>query len=529
MPRVEIFPGGRVIEASQGAKLRDVLFSEGIEFPCGGLGRCRRCKIRVLHGDWRISPADSEELSSDELREGWRLSCQGSLIEDLAVEIAQWDTPILADETMFEFTPRDGLGIAIDLGTTTIAAQLLDLQNANVVAVETALNAQGAYGGDVMSRLDFALNGGASELTSLIRRQIEDVTGALVTKSGGAASDIRSVVLVGNTAMHHLFCGLPVDQLARDPFEPRTLAAQGFTGAQLGWRNPDLHVTFLPPVGGFVGSDITAGIIATGLHKRSGVVALMDLGTNGEVVVARNGEIVCASTAAGPAFEGARISSGMRAATGAIHAVRRSGDTVECEVLGDIKPRGICGSGLVDAIATGLDAQIIEPSGRFASGQRGWVLMDPIALQQKDVRELQLAKAAIAGGLVILLKELDASLATLDRVYLAGAFGNYAKRESARRIGLIPVAPQQIIHAGNTALLGAKLALFPEHRSEFNWIQHRVRHVPLNERADFQEIFLEQVGFPNDRPTFSSSDPGFNPTRPSSLATDPRLQAVPEL
>lgn len=406
---------------------------------------------------------------------------------------------------MFEFTPSEGLGIAIDLGTTTIAAQLLDLENANVLAVETALNAQGAHGGDVMTRLDFALNGGASELTGLIRRQTLDVINALLTKSGSAASDIRSVVLVGNTAMHHLFCGLPVDQLARDPFEPCTLTPQGFTGAQLGWDNCDLCVSFLPPVGGFVGSDITAGIIATRIHKRAGVSALMDLGTNGEVVVTRDGEIVCASTAAGPAFEGARISAGMRASTGAIHAVRRNGDAFECEVLGGAKPRGICGSGLVDAIATGLDAQIIATSGRFASRDSKWLLMEPIALQQRDVRELQLAKAAISGGLIILLKEVGASINKLDSVYLAGAFGNYAKRESSCRIGLVPTAPEQVIQAGNTALLGAKLALFSEYRCEFDSLQHQVRHVPLNERADFQEIFIEQIAFPNYPPRVCAS------------------------
>jgi uncharacterized 2Fe-2S/4Fe-4S cluster protein (DUF4445 family) len=496
MPRLELLPGGKILKAPKGERLRDILFNEGVEFPCGGLGRCRRCKVRVLHGHWPISLTDLRLLSADELREGWRLSCQGFIQENLTLEIAQWDSPILADETTFEFTPAEGLGIAIDLGTTTIAAQLLDLETASILAVTTALNAQGAHGADVMTRLDFALTGGAAKLTHLIRAQINDIVNALLAKSNRAAGEIRSVVLVGNTAMHHLFCGLPLDQLARDPFEPYSLAPEAFIGSQLGWNLSDLHISFLPPIGGFVGSDILAGVVATRLHKNPACVALMDLGTNGEVVVAHAGKILCASTAAGPAFEGARITSGMRAATGAIDSVQPNANGFHCHILGGGKPRGICGSGLVDAIATGLDAEIITPTGRFASGAPTWPLLDTIALHQKDIRELQLAKGAIAAGLIILLQETGATLADLDQIYLAGAFGNYINRESATRIGLVPIAPNKVIQAGNTALLGAKLALFPEYRAEFDSLQRQIQHVPLNERADFQENFLEQIQFP---------------------------------
>lgn len=495
MPRIELLPGGKILEAADGTSLRDVLFGEGVEFPCGGHGRCRRCKVRVLRGHWPVSPTDWRLLTVDEINDGWRLSCQGSIQSNLTLEIAQWESAILADDTKFDFTPAEGLGIAIDLGTTTIAAQLLDLQTAQIVAVTTALNAQGAHGADVMTRLDFGLNRGATKLTQIIRDQIHTVVKTLLSKSNRLISEVRSIVLVGNTAMHHLFCGLPIDQLARDPFEPFSLGPQEFTASKLNWDASNVPITFLPPIGGFVGSDILAGIVATRLHKNPNAVALVDLGTNGEVVVAHDGQIVCASTAAGPAFEGARISSGMRAATGAIHAVRRHGESVHCDVLGGGRPRGICGSGLVDAVSTGLDVKLIHASGRFRNGESCWPLLDPIALQQKDVRELQLAKAAIAAGLEILLREADAPMA-LDQIYLAGAFGNYVNCESASRIGLIPVPPDKVVQAGNTALLGAKLALFPEYHQEFQSLQRRVRHVPLNERSDFQEIFLTQIRFP---------------------------------
>jgi uncharacterized 2Fe-2S/4Fe-4S cluster protein (DUF4445 family) len=379
-----------------------------------------------------------------------------------------------------------------------------------------------------MTRLDFALNGGASMLTTLIRCQISDVVNRLLASSGANAADVRSVILVGNTAMHHLFCGLPVDQLAREPFEPHTVAQQQFTSGQLGWDWPNLQVTFLPPVGGFVGSDITAGIVATGLHKHPGTAALMDLGTNGEVVVARSGKLLCASTAAGPAFEGARISSGMRAAAGAIHAVRHKDGAIECAVLGGISARGICGSGVVDAISAGLDAEIISASGRFTGGQTSWRLAEGVALQQRDVRELQLAKAAIAAGLAILLNELGASMAELDEIYLAGAFGNYVNRESACRIGLVSAVPEKIVQAGNTALLGAKLALFSEHRCEFDLLPNQLRHVPLNERADFQDLFLEQIGFPEARPNFSGDRPRKSNCLPL-IAIGPAIESVASL
>lgn len=495
MLRIELLPGGKIIDAPASAPLRDILFRKGVEFPCGGLGRCRRCKVRLLKGRWAPSPSDYCLLSADELHNGWRLSCQGVAQDDLTLEVAQWDSPILADETPFEFTPGEGLGVAIDLGTTTIAAQLLDLENANILGVTTSLNSQGAHGADVMTRLDFALSGGGEQLTRLIRSQINDIIKGLVAKSDRPISDVRSIILVGNTAMHHLFCGLPLEQLARDPFEQYSRCPGAFMSGQLGWDHSDLHVSFLPPIGGFVGSDILAGVVATRLHEHHKCVALMDLGTNGELVVANAGKILCASTAAGPAFEGARIITGMRAATGAIHAVHRSGDAIRCEVLGGGKPRGICGSGLVDAIATGLDCQIIKPNGRFANGAPTWHLLDPIALHQKDIRELQLAKGAIAAGLMILLHETRATLENLDQIFLAGAFGNYINRQSAARIGLIPVV-ENVIQPGNTALLGAKLALFPEYRAEFDLLQSRINHVPLNERSDFQELFLQHIQFP---------------------------------
>ena len=252
-------------------------------------------------------------------------------------------------------------------------------------------------------------------------------------------------------------------------------------------------VDFLPCLGGFVGSDILAGIFATGLHESRELMALMDLGTNGEVVVGHRGQMLCTSTAAGPAFEGARIAQGMRAATGAISEVRVEDNFLSCRVIGGGEPRGLCGSGLVDAVAAGLELEWIHPSGRMAN-RREMPLAGSVKLLAADVRELQLAKGAIAAGLKILAGDLGATLADLTQVHLAGAFGNYISRASAQKIGLLRMPLDRVVPAGNTALLGAKLALF-DALEKWDAVARRVAHVSLNEAESFQEIYLEEMRF----------------------------------
>jgi uncharacterized 2Fe-2S/4Fe-4S cluster protein (DUF4445 family) len=226
------------------------------------------------------------------------------------------------------------------------------------------------------------------------------------------------------------------------------------------------------------------------------LVALIDLGTNGELVVGNKNGLLCASTAAGPAFEGARISMGMRAATGAISEVRNNEGVLQCHVIGGGEPRGICGSGLVDAIAVGLDLGLVNVRGRVANGT-AIQLAAPVTLNQWDVRELQLAKGAIAAGLRILLQQVGARHEQLERVYLAGAFGNYINQASAHRIGLLQISPEKVVPSGNTALLGAKIALFglDEHGGAFPELVGMTRHVSLHEDPSFQEIYVDEMTF----------------------------------
>jgi uncharacterized 2Fe-2S/4Fe-4S cluster protein (DUF4445 family) len=497
---IELLPLGVRIEVPPGTALHEVLSAHGVEFPCGAQGQCNGCRIRVLNGNLPPTDDDLARFSPDEIHQGWRLACRAHAGADLQIELAQWEVPILADDSRFPFTPQPGLGIAVDLGTTTIVAQLLDLSSGRVLGVRTALNRQAQYGSDVMSRIQFASQPGEQgSLTRLIRRQLGDLIAELLGSIHSLSCMPEQVVIVGNTLMHHLFGGLDVEPLGHSPFAPVTLDLQTFTAESLSWKLPgDATVRFLPALGGFVGSDLLAGILATQLHESEQLIALIDLGTNGEIILGNRHGILCASTAAGPAFEGAGISHGMRAAAGAISAVQILDHHLHCHVLGQVEPRGICGSGLVDAVSAGLTLGHISPSGRLLQG-RALPLLPPIDLTQSDIRQLQLAKAAIAAGLKLLLRQWGAQPEDLAGIFLAGAFGNYINRTSAHSIGLLPLPPDRVHPAGNTALLGAKIALFNLSQSDagYSWLRNRVHHVSLNENSRFEETFINELAFPS--------------------------------
>lgn len=504
---ITLQPLGGTLAVERGTPLQDVLFTQGVEFPCGGRGRCTGCRVRVLAGELPVTADDARLLSARELGEGWRLACQATAENNLSLDLAQWEATILADNSTFDFTPRDGLGVAIDLGTTTLVGQLLDLRTGHVLAVRTALNAQARHGADIMSRIDHAVHrGGQRVLEQLTREQIGALVGELLATASATPEELREVVLVGNSAMHHLFCGLDITPLSAHPFEPATDQVQLFTAKELRWQgsavSPDTTVRFLPGLGSFVGSDLLAGILATRMHEDSALTVLVDLGTNGEIVVGHRERMLCASTAAGPAFEGARISCGMRAATGAISEVNLVERRLHCRVIGNVPPRGICGSGLVDAVACALDLGLVRPDGKLAD-ERGLPLAPSVSLLQADIRELQLAKGAIAAGIRVLLQQWGATPADVQRVWLAGAFGNYINRASARRIGLIDFPPGKVFPAGNTALLGAKLALFnlPSEAGAYEAIRSRIQHVPLNEDPRFMDIYVDEMGFPARAPS----------------------------
>jgi uncharacterized 2Fe-2S/4Fe-4S cluster protein (DUF4445 family) len=473
------------IDVPAATPLRGALFELGVEFPCGGAQLCGACRIRVLDGDVPITSEMRAALTDDELAAGWRLGCFARSAGPVTMEVEQWTAPVLAGAERLPTEAAPGRAIAIDLGTTTLAAQLVDRASGDVLATVTALNPQARHGADLMSRVAYDADH-PGELTALIRAAL----GAMVAQLAGDG-EIAEVLLCGNTAMHHLFCGIPATSLASAPFRTPHLAAQTFSGAKLGWGlEPLAGVTMLPNIGGFVGSDILAGLVACGVAKSEKIVAFVDLGTNGEVAIGSRAGIVCASTAAGPAFEAGRIGQGMRAGAGAIESVDYHGGALVCQVIGAGPARGLCGSGLVDAAAALLDARLLQASGRMAHGMKQIELAPGVVLAQADIRELQLAKGAIAAGALLLRRELLAP--PPERMYLAGAFGNYVRDASARRIGLLP-ARGEIVAAGNTALRGTRLlVLHPRSRAALiETTLSRTAHIELGGGTAFQDAFAD--------------------------------------
>lgn len=481
------------LKPETGRSLSDQLFELGVEYPCGGSSACGGCRVRLIHGDIPVTEGMREALSEAELRDGWRLACLADCAGPVTLDIEQWSAKILIDESRVPVEPAEGFGAAIDLGTTTIVVELVDLKTGDVLGVLAGVNPQGRHGSNVMSRIEYEMRE-PGLLTGLIRRTL----GAMIEQVAGGRT-LREVLICGNTVMHHLFCGLDVEPMSHVPFASPSLGEQVLAGREAGWEGVEA-VTYLPCIGGFVGSDLLAGMIACGMPESEEVVALLDLGTNGEIAIGNRDGILCASTAAGPAFEGGRIRMGMRAGDGAIDKVERVNGELACHVIGGGQPVGLCGSGLVDAVAMWLADGAIQPSGRIASGEKSLSLLGPVSLSQSDVRELQLAKGATAAGLDLLRRRMHLEPGGIATIQLAGAFGNYVRIGSARRIGLLPDWAAPVRSIGNSALRGTRsLLLSPTRRGQlFADLLARTRHIDLAADSSFQESFVENMSFPAD-------------------------------
>ena len=445
-------------------------------------------------------------------------------------------TTVVAGRRLIGVEPGDTTeacyGAAVDVGTTTVVVYLCHLDTGEVVGVASDLNPQAQYGEDVISRLQLAVSGpeGLARLHEIITGAIDQLIGRAADLAGVARESIYEIAVVGNTCMSHLLLGLEPVGLVRLPFVPAFKRAQVVRASDLTIRiHPEAQVYVLPNIGGYVGADTVGVVLASELDEAGGLQVAVDIGTNGEIVVAQDGELWACSTAAGPAFEGAKISRGMRAAIGAIDRVAIDGD-VDYHVLGDVQPTGICGSGLVDAVAELARLGVVDESGRLRSqedvngvpekvrrrivqNQSGleFILASgeesgggrPIAITARDVREMQLAKGAIYAGIDLLLRSLGRNPGEIDRLLLAGAFGNYIKRESATAIGLVPsLPPERIVSIGNAAGLGARLALCSVSlRRRAEEIARRAHHVELSEEEGFYDRFAEAMALrPMPRP-----------------------------
>jgi uncharacterized 2Fe-2S/4Fe-4S cluster protein (DUF4445 family) len=489
---IHLQPLGKTIRVNDQTPLIDVLHEFGIEFPWGGKGTCGKCKVKLLEGEIEMNEIHQQKIHKLGLSSEWRLACYSNCTSDITLEIEQFNHLILADESEFEFVPQKGFGVAVDLGTTTLVAQLIDLTTAKVLAVETMLNPQAKFGADLISRVQAYLDGNGAEMTRLIRQSIGSMIELLLQKE---TVELQQICMVGNTVMQLIFSSCDLTPLAQYPFHTNDLNSKLFTAQELGWNfQVTENVMFYPSIGSFVGSDILAGIVATGLYKKENYTALIDLGTNGEIVVGNKNQIVCASTAAGPAFEGTNISMGMRAVTGAISTVILENNVITVNVIGNAQPKGICGSALVDAVAIFRKLNLIGVFGEINSGAASLSITSNVRLTQKDINEFQLAKAAIAAGLEILCKILSIQLNDIHKVYIAGGFGNYINIQHLIQTGMIEMPENKIHKMGNTALIGAKMFLFSDNQMTEE-ILSKTQHINLESDSNFQNIYVDKMLF----------------------------------
>lgn len=470
--------------------LLELLRENGVALsaPCGGLGTCGKCVVRL----------DGKDV----------LSCQTEVSGDCTVEVPETEeTVILTRGISFgDVPPLDPVApgdlLAVDIGTTTVAAFLLDGKTGVQLATASLLNPQTSYGADVISRIQAALDGSLSELQRLITDGVGSLVETLCETAGRSPADIGVVSVVGNPAMQQLFLGTDPKNLAAVPFDPvltetKLLPAEDYLPA---CGNATLLI--VPDIAGYVGADTVGAVLATKLDSADDNVLLVDIGTNGEMVLRANGRMAACSTAAGPALEGAKITFGMRGAPGAIDKVWLKDGEVRFHVIGDTEPSGLCGSGLIDAVASFLDLGLINKRGRIQSteetnGQRVLYLNNDIYLTQNDIHEVMLAKGAIAAGVELLAKTLGIEVADIDRVLLAGAFGSFLNAENACRIGLLPAGLEgKATAVGNAAGVGAcRMALS---RAEFERTAELLKHIQFVELAnlpDFMTVFARRMGF----------------------------------
>jgi len=488
--KISLQPVGKSLLVNRGTPLIDILHEFGVEFPCGGKGICGACKIKLLEGELKIDNVQQERINKLGLGKSWRLACFCKVETDITVEISQFEHIILADNSAFDFKPHSGYGVAVDLGTTTIVTQLVNLENGQIMDSVSDVNPQVKFGGDLISRIQSCLDGRLQEMQNLVRTKIEDM---ILFMLRNHSVSVSKITIVGNTVMHHIFSGIKVDSLSFYPFESPDLRTQKFTATELYWEvASEANVSFYPSIGSFVGSDILAGIAATKMTEREKHSILIDLGTNGEIVIGNRRKILCASTAAGPAFEGARISQGMRATTGAISSVHFENGMLESHVIGNVESKGICGSGLIDIMAILLEREQIGMFGEINSGEEAIQVTSKVALNQQDIREFQLAKAAIAAGVQILLNQLNITYGDIEKVYIAGGFGNFLNIKNVIRTGLIECEEDKIVKLGNTALIGAKMFLF-ENEDFIQNILDKTSHINLEGDGSFQDVYIEKM------------------------------------
>jgi uncharacterized 2Fe-2S/4Fe-4S cluster protein (DUF4445 family) len=459
-----------------------------------------------LHKPALADPHSVLEIIEKHIRKK-RLKINLRLLRELPVLL--WKSDCRISVTMFNGeeimsvepgdTTGNNYGLAIDIGTSTVVVELIDLNQGTSLDTETANNSQMKYGLDVVSRITFAFTDpkNLDKLQDSIIKTVSGMIQRLLKRNKVQPLNVYDIVIAGNTAMNHLLLGTPVNSLAVSPFHAvfRTLPELPVTQLRLP-INKAGKTYVVPNIKSFVGGDISAGLMATDLPNRKGTHLFIDLGTNGEIVLKTEKTFIATSTAAGPAFEGMNISSGMLALPGAIFKAEKK-KKLTLQTIGDATPRGICGTGLIDLTAIFLEEGKILPSGAIADKATAISVTNTIAITQKDIREIQLAVAAIKSGIRMILKTFRLKKEQLDGVFIAGAFGNYLNIENAMRLGLLPaIDPEKVAFIGNSALAGARaLLLSQEARRKTEVFIRKIQYISLATNPQFQDYFIEALEF----------------------------------
>ncbi|MBQ8497908.1 MAG: DUF4445 domain-containing protein [Clostridia bacterium] len=494
--------------------------------PCGGNGTCGKCRAKITGNISVMDEREKNFLSEEEREKGIRLACMCRLYGDFEIDIQYGNLRVQTDfkGISYTFSPlvkdkgENLLGLAADIGTTTVALYLSDLQNGKILATRGFRNPQSAYGADVISRIDKIMKDKNALVMQqkLIADAIREAASDMCVSVGRSEMDIVSAVFCGNTVMQHMAAGLDPSTIANAPFIAPTLFGEEYDAYQLGFlKNKDAFVYFAPCFASYVGGDIACGMIASGLDACRERVLYIDVGTNGEIGLATEKGLYFCSAAAGPAFEGAHIACGMAGITGAVSEVFIENGKIGYRTVDDADAVGICGSGIIDAIAVMLDTGLVDETGCIAEKEdageyASYIDEDddgnPVFMLDKekniyicgrDIREIQLAKAAICAGVDTLLHEADVSYESLSDVVIAGGFGSHLRAESICRIGMIPpIDTKKISFVGNAAGAGAlSILLGAEPRESAKTICARSEYTELSKNAYFMEKYIEEMMF----------------------------------
>lgn len=503
------------------------------ESPCNGRGTCGKCKVIVRSGCVTpLTEAEKTRLSEEEIKNGYRMACcckvadnAETIVVELpgrkekAVVLADADYHHQVKDPLFGDGTCEGLGIAVDIGTTTVAAVLLDLTNGETLAKASAVNPQTVVGGDVLSRIVYTMTeaNGLTHCQKLIVDELNAMTETMLAESGRRVAELKGYAIAANCTMLHLLLGVDPTPLSRAPFIPtftegRTLAAHDIG---LCPDNPAAMLYCLPSVSAYIGADIVAGIHMSGIADTDKNIMFIDIGTNGEIVLSRKGTLYACSCAAGPAMEGMNIACGMRAAEGAVETVTYENGSLSVGVIGNVAPQGICGSGVLETVAALLKAKAITKTGKvnvkdnlipeclYQRGrEKGYILSKgekEIYFSQADVRQIQLAKGAILSGFRALVEKSGLTFADLDTVMIAGQFGAHLKAETLADIGILPKETRdKVCYIGNSSLAGAISVFLDKSLCEvYESLRQSVDYMELGTYKGYNDMFIECLNFPD--------------------------------